>query len=204
MELTLKQAQARMKKNGGSLYLSGTQLTSLPENLTVSGSLDLSGTRIDPKDRKKVRRLKEGDYQEGRYLYCDGILTHVRGRRQVERYTLYIGKIKNRHVVSDGEFYAHCKNFREGIADLAFKRASERGADQYRGMALDTALAVEEAKTAYRVITGACRAGTENFVNSLGGLKERYTIRELIELTKGQYGSERFAAFFRGDSHAGL
>jgi len=57
---------------------------------------------------------------------------------------------------------------------------------------------VEEAKTIYRVITGACRAGTEQFVQSLGELKERYTVRELVEMTKGQYGSERFAQFFEG------
>ena len=31
---------------GGYLYLEGTQITSLPENLTVGGSLDLEGTQI--------------------------------------------------------------------------------------------------------------------------------------------------------------
>mgnify|MGYP004553919553 CR=1 FL=1 len=31
---------------GGSLYLSGTNITELPDNLTVGGSLDLSGTNI--------------------------------------------------------------------------------------------------------------------------------------------------------------
>ncbi|MEN6623632.1 MAG: hypothetical protein ABFD50_19060, partial [Smithella sp.] len=31
---------------GGSLYLRGTQITALPENLTVGGSLDLEGTQI--------------------------------------------------------------------------------------------------------------------------------------------------------------
>ena len=31
---------------GGSLYLCGTQITSLPDNLTVGGSLDLCGTQI--------------------------------------------------------------------------------------------------------------------------------------------------------------
>ncbi|CAD6036496.1 hypothetical protein [Escherichia coli] len=31
---------------GGSLDLSGTRITALPDNLTVGGSLDLSGTRI--------------------------------------------------------------------------------------------------------------------------------------------------------------
>lgn len=48
----------------------------------------------------------------------------------------------------------------------------------------------------YRVITGACRQGSESFVKSLGELKEKYTIREAINLTKGQYNAEKFAEFF--------
>ena len=31
---------------GGSLYLRGTNISSLPDNLTVGGSLDLRGTNI--------------------------------------------------------------------------------------------------------------------------------------------------------------
>ena len=49
----------------------------------------------------------------------------------------------------------------------------------------------------YRIITGACRAGTEQFAQSLGDkLQETYTIREMIEVTKGQYNADKFAAFF--------
>ncbi|MBQ8617616.1 MAG: hypothetical protein IJ418_08875 [Clostridia bacterium] len=181
---------------GGSLYLRGTQITELPENLTVGGSLYLSGTQITAKERKKVKRLNEGDYVEGRYLFADGILTHVRKRRALGEYTLYVGKIKGRNVVSDGKNYAHCGNIRDGIADLLFKSAKDRGADQYKGMSLDTEMSVEDAVTMYRIITGACRQGSENFVNGIKDKKEIYTIRECIEMTKGQYGAERFAAFF--------
>ena len=187
-----------MERNGGWLDLRGTQISALPDNLTVGGSLYLSGTQISDKDieRRKVKHLKDGDYVDGRYIYCDGILTHIKHKRKVEGYTLYIGRIKNKHVVSDGEFYAHCKSLREGIADIAFKRAADRGADQYKGMSLDTELTVAECVTMYRIITGACRAGSEAFVNSLGELKEKYTIKEMLEITKGQYNSERFAEFF--------
>ena len=63
-------------------------------------------------------------------------------------------------------------------------------------MGLDTELSVPELVAMYRVITGACRQGSESFVNSLGELKEKYTIREAIKITAGQYNSERFAEFF--------
>ena len=181
---------------GGWLYLSGTQITALPDNLTVGGWLDLRGTQITCAEKEKVKKLRDGDYVEGRYLFADGILTHVRKRRVMAGYMLYVGKIKGKNVISDGVHYAHCDNIRAGIADLLFKAAKDRGADQYKGMSLDTELTVEEAVTMYRVITGACRQGSENFVNGIKDRKEKYTIRECIEITKGQYNAERFAEFF--------
>ena len=203
---------------GGSLDLSGTPITQLPDNLTVGGWLDLrntpitqlpdnltvgvglylSGTQITDKsaEQEKVKKLHDGDYSAGRYLYADGILTHVKKKKKAGKYTLYIGKIKGRNVVSDGEHYAHCDSIREGIADLLFKQAKDRGAEQYRGLTLDSVVTVEEAATMYRVITGACRQGTENFIKSLKEPKEKYTIRECIDLTRGQYNAERFEEFF--------
>ena len=62
---------------------------------------------------------------------------------------------------------------------------------------IENEVTVEEAKIMYRVITGACRQGTEAFVNSLDELKEKYTIREIIEITKGNYNAEKFAEFFQ-------
>ena len=181
---------------GGGLYLRGTQIASLPDNLTVGGWLDLSGTQIDESERRKVKTIRNGDYVAGKYLFVDNILTQIKGKKTVGQYTVYVGKIKGNNVVSDGVNYAHCDKLRDGIADLLFKAASDRGADQYKNLSLDTELTVAEAVTMYRVITGACRAGSEAFVNSQRELKEKYTIRECIELTKGQYNAEKFAEFF--------
>ena len=181
---------------GGWLDLSGTQITALPDNLTVGGGLDLRGTQITAHERKKVKHLHNGDYVAGHYLYADNILTHVTKKKEVGAYTVFVGKIPHKNVVFDGVNYAHCDKLRDGIADLLFKSASDRGAEQYKGLSLNTEITVSEAVTMYRVITGACRAGSEAFVNSLGELKEKYTIREAIELTKGQYNAESFAKFF--------
>ena len=197
MELTMECAQAIMKENGGSLYLRGTQITSLPDNLTVGGSLDLRNTQIDLSKDPKVRHLRNGDYIPNRYLYADGILTHIRGCKRVGDYIIYIGKIKGRNVVSDGTLYAHCSKLSDGIADIAFKRAKSRGADQYKGVTLDSVVTLDEAVTMYRVITGACRQGSQAFVDNLGDKrKDKYTIRECIELTRGQFNAVRFAEFF--------
>jgi hypothetical protein len=191
---TLEELNKIMERNGGSLDLSGTQITALPENLTVGDSLDLSHTQIENRDNYK--KLTEGDYVPGRYIYCDEILTHVKRKRTFGKYTYYVGKIKGKNVISDGKFYAHCTDFKSGVADLEFKAAKDRGAEQYRSYTLDTVLTPPDAMTMYRIITGACRAGTQSFVDSLGKLKESYTVGEIIELTKGHYGAERFKSFF--------
>ncbi len=220
MELTLEQAKEMMDRNngnldlsytpitslpeglavGGGLNLRYTSITSLPEGLAVGGGLDLSYTQIKNKNEeiKKVKKLRQGEYKEGRYLFADGILTHVKKRRQIDGYTLYVGKIPGKNVVSDGVNYAHCDKLRDGIADLLFKSAANRGAEEYHNLSLDAKMTVPELAVMYRKITGACRQGTESFINSLKDLKEEYTIREAIEITKGQYNSERFSEFFRG------
>ena len=113
-----------------------------------------------------------GDYAPGRYLFADGILTQISQKKAFGGYDVYVGKIKGRNVVSDGTYYAHCDKIRDGIEDLQFKEAKARRAEQYSGLPLDSELTPEEAITMYRVITGACRQGTQAFVDSLGKLKE--------------------------------
>ena len=111
---------------GGSLYLGG--LTSIPEgfNPTVGGSLYLRGLTSN------YTKLKDGDYAPGKYLYADGILTHIKREKKIGEYTYYIGKIPGHDVIFDGEHYVHCSSVKEGISELAFKfkTAEDRGADQ--------------------------------------------------------------------------
>ena len=177
MKITLKEAKKMMENNSGFLYLEGTQITAT-----------------------KHKTLTDGDYVEGRYIYCDNILTHIKSAKQVKGYTYYIGKIKNRNVISDGTNYAHCKNFKNGITDIEFKKASNRGAEQYKKYTLSSVVPFEEARTMYRVITGACKQGTDNFVNTLKKTKDSYTIAEYIEMTKGQYQANVFERFFKEEN----
>lgn len=195
MNYTLEQLKEMMERNGGSLDLSGcTSLQALPEGLTVGGSLDLSGCNIS--NTHHYKRLQNGDFVDGKYLYCDNMLVHVKRKKEIGAYTYYVGKIKGVNVISDGENYAHCKDFKDGVSDLEFKKAMDRGADQYKGYTKDTVVTFEEAKTMYRIITGACKLGTENFIKTVREIKDKYTVRELIDITKGQYRSEVFKRFF--------
>ncbi|MBQ7913748.1 MAG: hypothetical protein IJ308_08450 [Clostridia bacterium] len=181
---------------GGWLDLSGTQITALPNNLTVGGSLDLRDKQIKIKERAKVKGFFEGEERPNAWLYCDDMLVHIKRKKKVGKYTYYVGKIPNMNVIYDGEHYAHCKDIKSGVLDLEFKKAKGRGADQYKNLTLESVLTYDEAVIAYRIITGACQAGTQHFLNGLKETKEKYTVAEIIELTKGQYGSATFKNFF--------
>ena len=78
--MDLKMAKQITDANNGNLYLSGTEITELPDNLTVGGWLDLSGTKITelPNNltvggdilinwdtvtgNRTYKKLKDGDY----------------------------------------------------------------------------------------------------------------------------------------------
>ena len=181
---------------GGWLDLRGTGITALPDNLTVGGSLYLSDTGITREEKAKVKRLSNGMEKPNKWLYADNKLTHIKRKKKINDYIFYVGKIKGQNVIFDGKVYAHCKSLKEGIQDLEFKHAQERGAEQYKNTPLDKEFTVDEAVTMYRIITGACRQGSEAFVNSIKDLKEKYTLKEIIKITKGQYNSTIFERFF--------
>jgi len=55
----------------------------------------------------------------------------------------------------------------------------------------------EQSIECYRVITGACSFGTKDFVsNRLIKKEKEYTIAQIIEATKGEYGNSTFKHFF--------
>jgi len=199
---------------GGTLDLRNTPITVLPHGLVVGGHLDLRGTGVEslPDDLlvggnilmpdgnspdRDLCRLKSGAYVPGKYIFVDGILTHVGPEERLDGYTAYIGKIPDRNVVTDGKRYARCDRIRDGIADLVFMSASERGAAQYKKLPLDTEMSVDEARAMYRVITGFCRRFTNKFiVGSEDGGKNRYTVRELLDMTGGHCVHKPFCSFF--------
>ena len=202
----------------GGLYLSYTPIKSLPNNLVVGGSLDLSYTQIEsiPDDLKVGKKiytfgtetypairpenskyyLKEGDYVPGKYLYADDILTNIKREKKYGKYTIYVGKIKGKNVIYDGVNYAHCDKISDGIEDLEYKSAKDRGVEQYKKYTLDSVVSLNEAKTMYRVITGSCRAGVNNFVDNMKEVKDKYTIQEIIDITKDAYRGYMFHDFF--------
>src|ERR1035437_10193099 len=179
---------------GGSLYLGS--LTSVHEGFypTVGGSLDL-GRGLEA----KYKKLPSGyllSWQDGKYLLADGIFTEVISHRGNVYHVRKIGEKEVFYLVTDGNGkWSHGATLKEAKSDLMFK-ISDRTKDDYKNLKLTDTLSFEDAIMCYRVITGACSFGTKDFVsNRLKNKQKKYTVTEIIEVTKGEWGNRTFSDF---------
>lgn len=170
---------------GGDLDLTDTPIASLPDDLLIGGNILMSGTGMTS---RRVKRLREGDYVPGRYIFADGFLVHVEGEEHLDGYTYYVGKIPGKNVITDGKRYARCRSVRDGIGALALRAALERGVDRYKDLSLDAEMSADDANVMYWAIT---RTGRREIVP-----EGRYTVREILDIAKGRPGYRMFAEFF--------
>ena len=185
---------------GGGLDLRGTQIQSLPDNLTVGGDLFLGGTQITDTsmvNRKFTVNMVDKLWSNSKFIKVDGIFAEKVNRHGNVWEVKNINDTKTFFIVTDGNGkYAHGNTIQEAKTDLIYK-ISNRDKSEYESLTLDSVLSFEEAIECFRVITGACSFGTKDFVeNYLAEKKDKYTIREMIELTRGRYGNETFKDFF--------
>ena len=105
------------------------------------------------------------------------------------------------YIVSDNNGnFAHGKTIKEAKESLLYK-ISSRDTSQYKNLTLKSKLTFEEAIKMYRVITGACEFGTKQFVEQNKIENKQYTIKEIIEITKNQFGNETLQKFFNGEEN---
>lgn len=102
---------------------------------------------------------------------------------------------KESFIITDGENYSHGETIKQAKADLIYK-ISNRDTSQFNNLTLDSVLPKEDAIKMYRIITGACEFGTKQFVSSLKKTKKEYSVKEIIDLTSGQFGNEKLKQFF--------
>ena len=179
---------------GGSLYISGTGITSLPDNLIVGGSLYLAGTGIT--NTKKINRIlpKILFWKNGKYVLIDGIFAEVIRKKNGVFKLKKPNSNKVFFCVTDGNGrYAHGDTVQEAKEDLLYKLSSDDQKEQYKNISLDSTLTFDECIRFYRVMTGACAFGVKNFIESNNIERRSYTVSEIVNITKGQYGSDSLA-----------
>lgn len=187
---------------GNWIDIRETEITSLPDNLAIgSGIIKSNGDKIYTNQNINIDFVQKiwGDKP---YCKVDGIFTEVVNRRGKVWTVRNIGETETFYIVNDGNGnYAHGETIKEAKESLIYKITS-RDKSAYKDLTFNSILPYEEAIQCYRVITGACSFGTKNFVENIlppDKRKEQYTIAEMIRLTKGQYGNETFANFFKNN-----
>ena len=135
------------------------------------------------------------DHQFVEVQIIDGIKTIILQRKKNVIKGLFLNDLRPCYVVEKDGVYAHGATLKEAKESLIYK-ITDRDKSDYEDYTLDTEVTHEEAIKMYRVITGACEAGTRHFVeNVLAEKKEKYTVKEIIKLTEGQYGNETLKEF---------
>ena len=200
---------------GGSLDLRGTGITALPDNLTVGGSLDLRGTGItdevkvnktlSPKAIAAINRVSNRPifwkWNNRSYIKVDDMFTAIDSHHGNVYRVHKLNSREQLYLVTDGEnHWAHGDTLQDARADLIFK-INDRDTSVYKNVSLDDTLTYEEAIAAYRTITGACAAGTRDYIENRlpKPHKEKYTVQEMISLTEDEYGGKKFSEFFNSN-----
>ncbi len=166
---------------GGYLDLENcTGITALPDNLTVGGYLDLRGTGItdeikvnktlSPKAIAAINRVSNRPifwkWNNRSYIKVDDMFTAIDSHHGNVYRVHKLNSREQLYLVTDGEnHWAHGNTLQDARADLIFK-INDRDTSVYKNMSLDDTITYEEAIAAYRIITGACAAGTKDFIEN--------------------------------------
>ena len=184
----------------GSFSCSNNQLTSLagaPES--VGGYFDCYNNQLTslagaPEQNAEMFPvfLKHG------YIFADGILTKLINKRKSGNVVVYktrkLGTGKVVYVVQRDNIFSHGETVKQATHDLRYK-LSDRDTSKYKGWTLNSVHTLDSLIQAYRSITGACMEGTRQFCEGKK-LPAKASVKVAIRLTSGQYGSEKFKAFF--------
>jgi hypothetical protein len=136
--------------------------------------------------------LKQG------YVHADGITKKLISQKKIGQNEIFeveeFLSSKSSYVVKRGNTFSHGETVEKAIEGLRYK-LSDRDTSKFKKWKIDEDKPVEDLISAYRAITGACEFGTKQFCESTK-LKKKYSIKDVIEITKGKFGNEKFREFF--------
>ena len=188
---------SNLHKVCSSFSISENRYEEIKDNLIEHSKRNLWGeVRITFEPNYKGAYLFENEI--GKYIKVDNIFGKIVKQNGNEYHIKVVGCENITYLVTDGEGrWSHGDTLKEAKNDLIYK-ISKRNQDAYKTLTLDSKLSFQDAIMCYRVITGACYFGTMDFIEHRLGKnkKEVYTIKEIINLTKDEYGGKTFNDFF--------
>ena len=136
----------------------------------------------------------KGNIEDGEYIIVDDILSKVLKRKGNVLKVINHSDTEESYIVEQNGYYSHGRTLDEARESLVYK-LSTRDLSEFKSLTLESVLSRDEAIRMYMSVTGACAFGTKQFIESRD-IKEEYSIKEIINLTTGQYGNERLKEFF--------
>jgi len=167
---------------------------------TINGSLYLGSLTTVDKDflNKNVSKLTEGYNAKLGYCFFDGILSKVLSVHKRKEYTIY--RTPFEFVAKKDNFSAHGKAIKKAIQDLEFKIISEKLKNE--PIKEDTIITIPY----YRLVTGACESGVNQWINSIFNEKDKahwvengIKAKELLPILEksNAYGLDKFKGLIR-------
>jgi hypothetical protein len=141
--------------------------------------------------------LVNGLYNGNPHIIADGILSKLVSQKGDVYKVINHGEDTISYLVKKDNVFSHGKTLQEARDSLIYK-LSDKDTSKYSDYTLDTIVSHEDAIQMYMCITGACSSGTKYFVDMMQDkIKSEYSVSDLIQLTSGQYGNEKFKEFFK-------
>ena len=169
--------------------------TNIPDNLIIGGELkDFSSTK------KHIFNTFE---KTDNYIFIDNTLVpYIKKWTYKNKHIIYNGIFKKYRVLEyhcdNGDVYYHlCRSSNDFDKYFEYDEAINRGLLQLDIYNLDSLVDIPTAAKIYKICTGACDEGIQDFIKSLKNPKDLYTIREIIDLTENQYiNHDIFKSYF--------
>ncbi|MDE2020321.1 MAG: hypothetical protein KGJ13_08305 [Patescibacteria group bacterium] len=211
-----KLAAPKLESVGGSVVVWGSAKLAAPKLESVGGSVDVRGsaklaaprnvrhndekakkigTEITSTVAKKCQSVLLASFAASGFSFADGVLARIVSQRGPVSRVIICGRTEVSYLVTDGEAYSHGKTLKEARDGLLYK-IGNRDTSEFKAWTLDKEVSKRDAIRAYRTITGACEGGVRAWMEARK-TPETIKVSGIIDLTKGAYGAEKFADFFK-------
>ena len=192
-----KTAFPRLQSVGGSIYASGADTkTAFPRLQSVGGNIYAGGdySHVETGNQTRCQAMLLASFERDRMSFADNVLARIVSTKGRVSRVILCGKTDVTYLVTDGNAWSHGVTLKAAREGLLFK-ISSRDTTEFKNWKLDRTISLRDSIRAYRAITGACEQGVRSWMENRK-VPDSMTIRQAIELTRGAYRAEAFAAFF--------
>jgi len=161
-------------------------------NPTIGGNLDLGSSSRHISSKIEISNNFIWEKYNKKFALIDGLFCEIITTKKIKGLIIYTAKriasTEMFYIVNKDTFFAHGKEFKKAVEDLEFKIISEKLKKE--PINKDTLIDVKY----YRLITGACELGVNEWMNSNGIKVDKIKAIDLLPILEktNAYGLDKF------------